>query len=51
MIRSASATASAPSATGLLRSYYDFLSLNWGEGRGQLTRRAALAAVRFATGA
>jgi hypothetical protein len=37
-----------PPPPGLLRSYYDFLSLSWGvKGPGQFTRRAALAAVRF----
>jgi Uncharacterised nucleotidyltransferase len=38
-----------PTPPGLLRSYYDFLSLNWGVERpGQFTRRAGLAALRFA---
>jgi hypothetical protein len=38
-----------PPPAGLLRSFYEFLSLNWGvEGPGQFARRAGLAALRFA---
>jgi Uncharacterised nucleotidyltransferase len=37
-----------PTPPGLLRCYYDFLSLNWGvQGPWEFSRRAGLAAVRF----